>query len=799
MKSYLVFLLRNALFAVIQALGLVVSMAFVIIAGNYLWQQYSVAYENPKGECVFAIMGTSEGSHGGETLALSWWDKEVIEDNLPEAVSVCRISSPDYEAEMIVGNETMDGSLNLADPSFFGMFPNYRIIDGSLDDYKLPGRCLVSESFARKVSELAGEEVIGTRITVSDYYGERNLTICGVYGDFDNTMVPPSDVLENPEYHKNDNEPFGSIGNYLTLMEVSPDTDRDALAKKTSELCRKNYSEDFVESFVLMSLPEMYFNEYQYHFMSGNVTMMKMLLAVVLLIFVSAVFNYIDLSLALSGKRAREMATRRLLGASRFSVMAKYVSESVVFTFICFLLAFLLAKALLPVADDLIMRVSVSDMEYGAWQFLHLNLDMTPSHIAVYMLMVIVVGTLTGLFPAVVASRFSPIDVVRGVFSRKSKMLFGKIFIVFQNTLSVILISLAILMDVQLSYMESRPINARSEGLYRLSFVARSYDDVRPLIDRLKAIPQVTRVAYGVGFPGQMNMGTGFRMLNGENIMTQVILCEKDYFDMLGLRIIKDYGTPASGSVWMSESLAAKVGLNDTTSSYYAEKFGLNGFVSKYIGGIYEDIPAEDASASHPNKLTAVCVGNPEDIKYCNGVMIDVSGDFEQAGEAVREAYAQYSEERNGEYVQPWDDGYVSDLLNILLMPIRTTLRLVEVFMVISVLISLLGLFAMSTYFSSENTREIAIRKVFGSDVWLEMKRTVLKYMFLVFTAVVIGLPVAVAIGERYLSQFVYRINGVWWIFVLGAVMTFILAFVSVYWQTMKAALTNPASELKKE
>ena len=158
-----------------------------------------------------------------------------------------------------------------------------------------------------------------------------------------------------------------------------------------------------------------------------------------------------------------------------------------------------------------------------------------------------------------------------------------------------------------------------------------------------------------------------------------------------------------------------------------------------------------------------------------------------------------YSEEKNGTYVEPAQNGYIMDVVNLQLVPVKMALRLVELFMILSVLIALLGLLAMSAYYSGENTKGIAVRKVFGSDVSRETWRTVKDYMLLVGIAVVIGIPVAVWMAGRYLSRYAYRIDGYWWIFVLAAVIAVAIAFGSVLWQTLKAAKTNPAVELKKE
>ena len=163
------------------------------------------------------------------------------------------------------------------------------------------------------------------------------------------------------------------------------------------------------------------------------------------------------------------------------------------------------------------------------------------------------------------------------------------------------------------------------------------------------------------------------------------------------------------------------------------------------------------------------------------------------------QAYRAYSEEQNGMVVEAAQNGYVQDLNNLLLRPAKMAMRLLELFMILSVLISLLGLIAMSTYYSEQSTKSIAVRKVFGSNVRRELWRTVKDYMILVGIAAVIGVPLAVWFCGRYLDRFAYRIEHYGWIIAVAAILGMLMAFLSVLWQTLKAARTNPAEALKKE
>ena len=792
MKSYLKFLSRNKLYTAIEAVGLVISIAFVILIGNYVWQQYSIAHENPIGDRVYAV-------GNDRYVALSWWDKAEFDAKIPEAEAVCRVSSREEDMVITIGESKVQGIMTQVDPEFFEIFPNYQLLEGNLEEYGLKGHCLISESFARK--HFTGSP-IGKQLSMENYFaGEETSTVCGVYKDFSGTMMPPSDILSNPEYDaaysSGRKHPFSTIGQYVTLIKVKEGTDREALAKKVEDICKEHYDSNFVKSTPIYTVPELYFNPEQWIFHRGNKSVLQMLLVVVLLLLASAIFNYVNLSLALSGKRAKEMATRRLLGAPQGSIIWKYIGESILFTAVCFALALLLSWALLPIMNELLLNVT-TDTD-NTWMYIPVTLGLSAGTVAAYALAIVLIGALAGIAPALFASRFAPIAIVRGPFRRRSKMVFSKVFIVFQNTVSVILIAMAILMEAQLGHMMHRPLNARSEGLYSLGLYAREYSEVEPLVDRLNRIPEVKRVAFGLGFPGQMNMGLGFKSPDGIHHQTQVIACTPEYFEMLGLKVVKDFGTPRENSVWMSQSLANEIELSDTTMTYYAGRFQVNGINTEYVGGVFEDIPTSDATASDPTTNSAIIMAPAQSILYGNGLMIEVEGDKRTVDKAIMEAYAAYSEEKNGTYVEPGQNGYIMDVINRQLLPVKMALRLVELFMVLAVLIALLGLLAMSAYYSGENTKSIAVRKVFGSDVSRETRRTVKDYMVLVGIACIIGIPVSVWMAGKYLSRYTYRIENYWWIFVLAVVLTFAMAFGSVLWQTFKAAKTNPATELKKE
>ena len=423
---------------------------------------------------------------------------------------------------------------------------------------------------------------------------------------------------------------------------------------------------------------------------------------------------------------------------------------------------------------------------------------MTPGYMAAYLAGILLLGTACGLLPAIVASRYEPIDVIKGTLRRRSKMVLSKVFIVVQNVLAVFLIAMALLMEAQMRHMLSRPTHAATDNLYYVEFEARDYDMAKLFLDKVRELPFVTRVGMGRGLPGHIFMVQGIQVDEEHHVDMPIILCDSTYFRLLGLEIQEDFGHPLVNSLWMSESAFRGSGASDTTT-VFVRRMSMNGARPEFIGGIVHDFPTSAASSGESNLNGAVVVTRSEELRYANCLLIGTSGEDKSYDEAIRKAYREYRLEQSGVEEPAWTYGFVSDLNYKQLEPERRTLRLVELFAVLAVLISLLGLLAMSTYFADENTKQIAVRKVFGSDVTHETWRNVRSYMILVGVACLIGIPLAVWAAQVYLQRFAYRVEGYGWVFVVAALISLAIAFGTVLWQTLKAAKTNPAIELKKE
>lgn len=765
MKSYLKFLSRNKLYTAIEAVGLAVSLAFVIIIGSYVWQQYAVTWENPDRERVYV-----PGTPGFPALTYGFPD--AIGD-IPEIESVSRMCNVVVHP-VIRGENTEAESLGV-EPEFFEICPQFRFVEGSADVLSVPNNAILSASFARKHNLSVGEAL---DITGSSY------VVGAILEDLKGTVIKPYDIFLNAAVYKDEWQPFDNYGSTVTLIKVRPETDRKELYDKLESVCKDVYSsiygQSFFEHLELSRYDELFFKETEGFFRHGDKATLRILMLVGLLLLLSAILNYINLSVALTGKRAKEMAVRQLSGASRAGIIWKYVAESIAFTAVCFAAGLLLAEAFCPAMNALLNNPDIP-----------IKIIWSPGYVFAYIVIILLVGVLCGIFPAMMSGRYNPVDVMKGGYRRRSKMVFSKVFIVLQNALAVILIALAITMEAQMHKTQERPMNCNIENIFFLKDF--SGEDNAPLKDALEALPCVRRIGRSSGVPGSINMGQYSTTRDGQDILYKLIRMDSTAFSMFGFEILEDFHAPQFNSVWFSDKSFATTGFD---SDYH----DISGTLSRrtkgceQVAGVFKSFPTNNANIGEED-YAIVSLMRSEDIPFA-GWVIETTPDRKAAKAQIMEAY---DNSIKGKQIYGSLAFWVDENIAVAWKPARNNMRLVEIFMLLSIIIALLGLVAMSTYYADEKSRDIAVRKVFGGTVDTEAQRTIREYMVLVGIACVIGIPIAVYAAQEYLKDFIYRLEGYWWIFVVAVLLTGLIAFVSVIWQVFKAAKTNPAIELKKE
>ena len=775
MNSYLKFLSRNKLYTAIMAVGMAVSLAFVIIIGSYIWNQFGTTrFMGADRKNIYAI-GTQE--FYGATYGLA----DEIKGKVPEIEKCARLVDMG-EATLKINGENIRISYGSMDREFFEIFNEFKLIDGNLSALESKTMCLVSESFAEQHSLKIGD--------ILNLSSGRQYSLGGIVEDFGTKSIfKAREVyfgLEAGMCTSVTQQPFDMFGGTLYFLRLRPDADADEVNEKIKTIANGVYPEFFTESIKnlsLIRLDKIFFRKTSYppDFNLGDLGKLKVILAVGLLLLLSAIFNYVNLSLALSGKRAKEMATRRLLGATKGDIYRKNILESIAFTAVCTILAIMLAKALTPTFNRLMNSPAVPA-----------HISLSAGYLAAFALLAIIIGALSGLLPALMASKNKPIDIVKGVFRAKQKMSISKIFIIIQNALAVFLISMAIVMESQYRKSLNVPAHCNVDDIYY--YLGWGEEDKEILKNTLEALPFVEEVGYADRLPFIKASGQFSEDRYGNKIMYRKYMVDSLTFNMLDIEILEDFNAPVTNSVWFSEKAWKASGFDQEHHDISVLSERVQG--CENLAGIIAGFPTSGENVGEEeNVILVVCKDDEVDLGYC-GLAIKTGPDHKEAGKTIEKAIEEWDKEKTSMVLY---SGYIKDKIEEDLRPAKNNMRLVELFMAIATIIALLGLLAMSSYYADINTKDVAIRKVFGSDAGKEIKKGIKDYMIIVLLACLIGVPLAIYAAGEYLKQFTYKIEGYGWIFVVAVLITLCFAFLSVFWQTRRSALTEPASELKKE
>ena len=780
MKSYLKFLSRNKLYTAIEAVGLSVSLAFVIISFCYVMQQYTVPRENPDRERIYAV--------GSENMTNPYGMKEIIGDKLPEVECVTHFYFQNDQL-LRTEDESCVGNCLFCDREFFNIFP-VQFKEGGPDNLTKAHVAFISEKLASKM----GGEVVGKQV-IAD---EDTLTVVGVFSDLGSSLLYDADIIghietckcmavyrQNPLYYQN---------SIHTFMKVVPNVDRVLLEEKVTELCKKTYGDLFTvfyeEGITVIRLDEIFFSDTKCHLQQGDRSMLRNVVVVGLLLLLSALINYVNLNVALVGKRAKEMASRRLLGAQKSAVIGRFLAESFLFTLCCFVVGLLLADAIVPFVNDLLR----ADMA--------VRIPFTTGYLLAYLLMVAVVSLLAGILPAVIVSQTKPIDVVKGTFRFRSRKELSRIFMVIQNVISIVLIALVITMQLQMRHMVNRPVGLQTDNLYFISSKLDVIPEKTAFIDELRSLPCVKELAFTENVPGVSTTYFLMAKMGETEKDTRVASfhCDSAAFRMMGFQVIEQFHEPEATSFWMTEStVAGMTGLPRGVYNYDTIFAWKQGNIGNDVCGVIKDFNMLDALHAADEDFTIVfCNDNPIFVGSAHP-LLEIVGDHQEAKRAIDAVYKKHCEKMLGTYMEPEYNDFLKNVVASKYNKTKRQMRLIELIMGISVLLSLLGLVAMSTHFASEREKSIAIRKVFGGTLESETRRNLNEYVIMILIANAIAIPLAVWLCGRYLEDFVYRIDLHPWIFVVTVLLSFVIAIGSVLWQTLRAAKTNPAEALKKE
>lgn len=452
LKSYFTFLSRNKTYTAVNVFGLAVSLMFVIIIGLYTWQETSIDRQHSKAKRIYSI-GTSNDDDGQRYAGSSHALLKYMQKRYPEIESTCafiRGSLKLRERENLMNISTLE-----TDSTFFSMFDFPLLYGNRTTCLKEKGNIVITLRLARKY--FGTDNAVGQQLITAD---SQHFRVTGVIADFDNTFINKDiDALIDFSYAEYDNAvcidknfPQGNLSGTAAFVQVKEDCDfmqREAdLRGFFKTLLPENNSQNI--STTITRLDNLYFSQtgFDKNLRFGNKKVVNILFAVGLVILLFSIINYINLTMAQSNYRAREMATRRVFGCTKSDVCKTIFTES-------------LTMCALSCAVAVVMAMLFSRY---AGQLLDTNISMsllaTPYAIFMFVVFIVAISLLAGLLPAVSLSKIQPIEVVRGTFIRHTKMVFARIFITVQNMITIVMLACALIMSLQMLHIVKAPIGS---------------------------------------------------------------------------------------------------------------------------------------------------------------------------------------------------------------------------------------------------------------------------------------------------------------------------------------------------
>ena len=796
MKYFFRFLKNNPLYAVINVVGLALSLMFVILIGDYTYRQFSIDKWHRNHERIYVL-----GTENGNSL-LSWPDcAHSLKDRYPEVEDVCcvymhngKIKHEDKVYEESQGDNA--GNIMLADSNFFRFF-DFKMIDGDRETaLDSPEKCVVTESLAKALfpdGNALGQplQIEGTRyVFVSDDNGDPYdsslvYTVSGVIKDLDKTVfLNETAVIANFErapqvlgYRlRNDLMASGPLGSTLSFLMLRPGASLEDKIEDLTSYCIEsipvfnfygNRKAAIIPLDDLMFAPQNTGAGLQ----TGDKSLLGILLAVVLAILLFAVTNYINLTVANTGFRAKEMATRRLLGSDGLGISLELIGESTLMVFISFIIGGALA---------LLLEDKVAVLFKGKIDILK---DINFSTVSVSLLFIVLTGIISGIMPTISLSKYKPIDVVKGSFRYHSKMVLSRIFIILQNVITMTMMAATLTILLQMSHLVNAPLGYNTENIYRVSS-----DNPEVLRNALKSQPFIQGIGSfsGTSLDGNYRSMSTRKDKDNNNLLVYLTTWDKEFIDIMGINLVKD--NHLSGDVkYINEELAGKLSLGDGES----EVTWGDGKVMQ-VAGIFSNFHM--TNIIDPYQPFLISVKDTDEIEDPN-FMVKTDGSPD-----ARKKLCDLIKEVDGTTEDlDWKLQSVDDNIKASLNEEKNTMRIVSIFTGVAVLISILGFIGMSLFFIRQRRKEIGVRRIMGSTTNEVLSLLLTKFCAPLLVSFIFAVPLSWFIMDKWLEGFSYRIGLSPWIFIASGAVSLLIAVVSIFFQTLHAAHSNPADAIRAE
>ena len=522
---------------------------------------------------------------------------------------------------------------------------------------------------------------------------------------------------------------------------------------------------------------------------NGDIKRVYIFSAVALFILLIACINYMNLSTARSALRAKEIGIRKVIGAQRKEIIGQFLTESVLITWVAMLLAILLTWFLLPVIN----RLSGQQLSFNAlsqWQI-------TVPLVALPFL----VGLVSGIYPALFMSSFIPVKVLKGILNvGPANISLRKVLVVVQFSISIILIVATTIVFQQLSYIQNTSLGFNKEHVLTTAYIRTLNSQYESFRTDLLKNPAIKNVGRSSRIPsGRLLDESGAQILEGGSMQRikvdlKFITTDYGFIPTYGMQMAsgrnfsRAFSTDTNNYI-INEAAVRALGWK-TAQNALDKDLAYGGIKGKVIG-VVKDFHFESLHQPIiPLLFQLPSVRN----SFYNRLSIKIDGNnIQSAINTLQATWHKYLPET------PFDYTFLDERFGKLYKSEQQQGTLFTIFSCIAIFIACLGLFGLSAFTITQRVKEIGVRKVLGASVPQIVTELSKDFLKLVLIAAIIAFPIAWYAMNKWLMDFAFRINIGLWVFAMAGIIALIIAFATISFQSIKAALTNPVKSLRSE
>lgn len=801
-KSYLKtavrFLLKNKTFSLINIFGLATGTLCCIYILLYVQDQYSYDKQHKNVQDIYRVTTSLQlpgDKHNNSTASPPI--APAIKNDFPEVQEFARMVPTLGVTKYLMqykNKSFYEKDMVYVDSTFFNIF-SFHFTAGKPNDALLqPYSVVLLKPIADKL--FGSEDPVGKFISIDFAYGKHDYKVTGVIDE----SLGKSHIKANMFITMNS----GGVGEYAlhndtwtgnnfaySYIKLKPGTNAAALEKKLPAFLLKYAKQQLKDGGMQKQLhlqPVTAIHTSTAYEVENSKTVspsfLYILILIAVIIQVIACINFMNLSTARASKRAKEVGVRKVIGAGRKDLVRQFLSESFMLSLIGVLIAIPLLIMLMP----LLNQITQADIQltffrdYRVWLMLGA--------------LVVVTGLVAGSYPAFYLSAFQAIKVIKGNFTNHvSASGIRRSLVVFQFTLSIILITGIIIIYSQLSYIKNKDLGFdQSQKLVFSFYTDDTQSRMQGLMDEVKQFSEVKAVSMADNYPSQF-IGRDFAVHvagGNENTATdaQNMQVDQYFIRATGIKLVsgRDFKLYDSGKVLINETLAKRQGIkpeNAAGTKLYSDNDNYVEVVGVMKDFNYNSLHAEvkpfmllyTQGSSHLTKM--IVSVNTNNYK---ALLSKLEGVWHKHLPSTPFEYNFLDEEVQKQYETEITLG-----------------NIINAFTLMAVLVSCLGLFGLAAFSAEQRSKEIGIRKVLGASVTGITGLLSQDFLKLVFIAFIIATPVAWWAMDEWLKGFAYKVTISWWMFAIAGILSVLIALLTVSFQAIKAAVANPIKSLKTE